>query len=464
MTSRLLAVMALLGAAIVGYLVLSDGDDRYLVKLEMANAGGLRNGANVRVGGAPAGRVTDVRINADDLAVAELRLEPEVAPIGKGARALVDTDGLFGERFVQIERGDVDRPLPSGTLIGTDRTGVSVRLDDVIDALEPDTRQALGAFINEQGAAIAGRGRDLADVLMALPPGLGRTAQLLDQFAADNQALAGLVEASDRVVGEVARERRHLGRLMAGFGETLDVLDSRRANLGETVRRAPAMLQAAQRTLAALETAAGPLVPAAQGLRTTAPALTETLEELPSFAGEAIPALRTAARVAPDLQRLGTQATPVVRELRPMARDLSDYTRRGLDPFTDLLDRGAADIFGVMEGWARATQGRDASSHIFRFGASSGSEVLAAMLAPAPERRKRPRPARPAPQATPAPAARPKLPRPKLPKLPLLPEGTTEKLDELLRTDPVDTVDGLVDRLKAQPADRKDLLDFLLGP
>lgn len=465
MSSRMLAGMALVAAGIVAFLVLTGGDDRYLVRVEMKNAGGLRNGANVRVGGAPAGRVSALRLDDRDLAVAELRLEPEVAPIGDGATAVVDTDGFFGERFVEIDGGDSSRPRPSGTTIRAGETTVSTRLDDVVDALDLDTRQALQAFLAEQGAAIVGRGEELAEVLAALPPGLHRTGRLLDQFAADNAALGRLVESSDRVVAEVARERDQLGRLIGGFGDTLDVLDSRREGLGETVRRAPATLRSAQRVLASLEAASGPLIPAARGLRATAPALTSTLEQLPGFADEAVPALETAAGVAPDLVRLGTRATPVVRELRPVARTLSTYTRRGLGPFTDLLDQGTADIFGLMEGWARSTQGRDAASHIFRFGATSGSDALAGVLEPAPQKRERPRRRSSRPAPAPAPAPAPRLPKaPKVPKLPLLPDDAREKLDRLLERVPGDAAGDLLDRPGQPSQDQQPLLDFLLGP
>ena len=460
--ARVLALAGLAGVAIVAGLVLTGGDGRYLVRLEMDNAGGLRKGANVRVGGAPAGEVKQIRLDENDRAVAELRLEPGVAPIGRGARATVDTDGLFGERFVEIDRGDVRRPEPSGGVIPAARASVSVRLDDVIDALDVDTRQALRAFLNEQGAAIAGRGNDLAATLEALPSGLDRTGTLLAELAAEDRALARLVESSDRVVGQVAAERRELGRLLGGFGATLDTLDSRRRELGETVRLAPATLRAARRALVALNAAAAPLIPAARGLRETAGPLTGVLAELPGFADDAEPALQTARRVAGDLQRLATRATPAVRDLRPVAAELSTYTRRGFGPFTELLDRGAADVFGVMEGWARSTQGRDAASHIFRFGASSGSDAFAALVAPPPARRQpRRTPRAPAGGAAPALPRVPDLgelpPLPKVPKLPKLPK--VPRVPQLPSGSAVDAVPTDPD-----PARTGALLDLLRGP
>lgn len=447
------ALVVVAGAGIGAFLMFGGSDDRYMVKVELANAGGLRKGANVRVAGAPAGRVADLRLDGRDLAVAELRLDPAVAPVGAGASAVVDTDGFFGERFVQIDRGDVSRPAPSGTVIDATRASVSTRLDDVVDALDFDTQEALRAFLNEQGAAVVGRGRDLAAVLAALPPALDRTGELLDQFATDNRALGRLIESSDRVVAEVARERTDFGRLLHSFGATLEALDSRRANLGETFRRAPAALRSARATLTSLQAAAEPLIPAARGLRSTAPALTATLAELPRFTADAIPALKTITRVAPDLQQLGTRATPIVRELQPLATELSTYTQKAFGPFTALLDSSAGpDLLGTMEGWARSTQGRDASSHIFRFGATGGSDTLALLLQPPPKRRKG-KPLRAPRVELPSKASNPKLPDVKVPQLPdvRLPDlpGLSEALDAALGDGkPIDT----------------PLIDFLLGP
>jgi phospholipid/cholesterol/gamma-HCH transport system substrate-binding protein len=470
MNRGIVAGLAVLALTIVGYLVLSAEDDRYLVKLELENAGGLRNGANVRIGGAPAGRVTNVRISKDDLALADLRLDKSVTPIGKGATAIVDTDGIFGERFVQIERGDLDSPQPDGSTIDAKHSSVSVRLDDVVDALEPDTREALQIFLSEQGQAIVGRGEDLAQVLTMIPPSLDSTRELLAQFALDNQALGRLVESSDRVVAEVAGEREQLGRLLAGFGETLDLLDSRRNDLGETFRRAPETLQVARRALVELQDAVVPLVPAAQGLQASAPALTSTLQELPRFTAQALPLLNTAERVAPDLQRLGDGATPTVRKLAPMARELSEYTRVAFGPFTQLLDDVDQDLFGLMEGWARSTQGRDEASHVFRFGATTGSDTLAVLLSPAAKKPGRaPGAKKPsAPDETaaaPQPASGPtQLPGVEVPSLDALLPGVLGQVDKLVKKPPLETVNGLLDRLNRAPKSGEPLLDYLLGP
>lgn len=423
-----LAAGAVVAAALAVVLVLTGSDGRYGAKLVLEDAGGLRKGANVRIGGAPVGQVEDLVLDDDDHALATIRLDPSVAPIGEGARALIQADGFFGERYVEIDRGDVAKPQPDGSTIPIDRTSVSTRLDDLVDALDTDTRGALKSFLNEQGTLIVGRGRDLADVLAALPPGLSDTGRLLDQFAADNEALGRLVEESDRVVGAVAGERRQLGRMVEAASATLAALDTRRPQLGATVREAPATLRSAQDVLAALEQAVVPLAPAADGLRVTAPTLTATLRELPAFAAAAVPAFAIAEDVSPMLTELGTRATPTVRRLKPLARTLDTYATTGLDPFSEVLDAVAPDLFGLMEGWARSTMGFDESSRIFRFGATSGTDTFAVLLDAMPQSARKP-PRRALPDG-------PRLPRLPAPVRDLLPP----KVQDLLE-DPLGTVD-----------------------
>src|SRR3712207_6883661 len=56
-----------------------------------------------------------------------------------------------------------------------------------------------------------------------------------------------LFRSSDRVVAEVARERKHFGRLIGAAAGTLETLGDREAELGATVRKAPDTLVAARR-------------------------------------------------------------------------------------------------------------------------------------------------------------------------------------------------------------------------
>lgn len=448
----ILLVLGAVAAVLVVVLATSGGDERYAANVVLRDAGGLREGANVRLDGAPVGSVEKLELGADDRAHARIRLDPSVAPLGANAKVVIQADGLFGERYVDLDRGDVSRPQPDGSTIPPDRATVSTRLDDVIDTLNPDTRGALKQFFNEQGTLIVGRGRNLGEVLAALPPSLNQTGELLGQLGADQAVLGRLIEESDRVVAEVTRNRGSFGDVLAAAGRTLETLDTRRTQLGQTLDEAPSTLRSTQRVLAALQRAAGPLAPAADGLRRTSPALAQTLRDLPAFAEAALPTFADARRVAPDLARLGAGATPTVVKLATLARALSPYATDGLNPFTALLQTGAPNLFGLMEGWARSTQGYDGVSRIFRFGATTGTDTFAALL-PSIKEKAAPKTSKGGSRPAPRPAAPklPSVPKPKVPALPkldgrdLVPPVVAKVLEDVGRGKTDEAVTGLVD-------------------
>lgn len=449
---RRAVVVALLAAGAVALAaIVFGGSDDYVLHAKFRQAGGLREGFTVRIDGAPVGKIESLSLDADDHVVAKLRIDEGAAPVGRGVRATARAADLLGEKFVDLEPGNRSDAAPSGTVVPASRTGLAVELDDVINAVDLPTRQALKVFINEQGSAYVGRGQDLAALLAALPPSLDRTRELLSQFAGDGRALGRLVEESDRVVASVARERDSLGRLVSSAGDTLATLGRRSRELGATVQRAPGALASARRALSALEGAATALAPAARGLRTTTPALISTLRELPAFTAAARPTLRTLRDATPALERLGHEATPVVRRLQPLASELATFADAA-DPLTETLDTGAADLLGVLEGWARATQGHDEASHIFRFGLTVNPAAFADLvpLMGATERRRGQT------------RKRTRGPRTADAKPPKPPAATSpQRIDvEPLPDDATDTLGPLT----GEGDGAQQLLDYLLGP
>ena len=387
--TRGLTLGALAAVAVALAAITSGGSSGYVMYAKFGDAGGLRQGCKVRIDGAPVGQVESLSLNAQDQVVAKLGIDSSAAPVGTDAHATVRAADLLGEKYIDLQPGNRQAAARSGSTIPVARTALAVELDDVLNSIDASTQTAVRLFINEQGRAFVGRGGDLAATLSVLPSSLDQTGQLLGQFSQDNQALGRLVEESNRVIASVARERRPLGQLVGSAAGTLSTLAGHEQQLGATVARAPAALVSARRALAALEGAAMPLGPAAQGLSATAPQLTATLNALPALTAAARPTLATIRNVSPTLTQLGRGATPVVQNLRSLTNELGPFSA-ALDPVSQTLDKGTPDILGVLEGWARATQGRDGSSHVFRFGLtvspdtfSSLAPLFAATKAPA---------------------------------------------------------------------------------
>ena len=365
---------------------------------------------------------------------------------------------LLGSKLVEIDPGDRARPLPSGATIPPARVETPVDLQDVLDVLDSDTRVRLAVLINEAGTALTGRHADFNALLGRLPTSTHSVGRLLEQFAGDNRALAGVVDRSDAFLQAVAGQRRDLARLVHGFAETFATVADRRAQLRATLRGAPRTLRTLRGFLRELRATTVPLGPAARNLRASAAPLASALGAIPGFDVAARPTLATAADVAPRLSLLARDATPALRRAVPFLQTLSGFAG-DLRPATSALGLSVDDLFGTIEGWARAIQQRDGVGHFFRADLRIAPDLLqSAVDKKAPERRRgpsRPRqPDAPAP-TTPLPSVPvPPVTAPKLPGVPPLPSVPPVPVPKL---PPAPAVPGGA----GHPADK--LLDYLLG-
>lgn len=384
--------------AAVAVIVLAGGNgDGYRMRVELANAGGLREGSTVRVGGASVGKVTDLRLGRGDRAIADVELEDAAAPVGAGASAAVRSLNLLGQKYLDLDAGDRSRPQPSGSVIPRDRATIAVELDQVLDVLDPDTRARLAIVINEMGLSMTRRPSDYNAMLRRLPPTLSAATRMVGEVAADNRALGRLVERGDRLMARIATERRQLGRLVGVSASTMRNLASRRDRMGEALDRAPGTLTSLRGFLAELRSATRPLGPAATSLKAAAPSLVRTLTALAPFERTARPALDQASSVAPKLTRLVDDALPVVRQGEPTARSLAELSET-LPPLSSTLRRSVDDLLGGVEGMARSTQEQDNAGHYWRAAGIVSTEQIEGIVGQllkemAPKRGKGSRPA-----------------------------------------------------------------------
>lgn len=507
MISRFLVpivALALAVGATVAVINQVEGDDKYVIYATFDDAAGMLKNYNVKIGGVPAGTVEDIDLDEQDNAVIRMELDEEAAPIGAGATAKVRPVNLLGETYIDLDPGDLSKPLPSGSSMPKESTDIPVELDDALNTLDPDTRGAMRILINEAGIAMAGRGADFNAVLEELPPAIDEAEKVVEEVASENAALERAVVSGDRVVAAVAEGSEDFGELIESAADALETVAERRAELGETVRGAPGTLAALRSTLTQLDGAAQQLTPAARDLRRTTPALARTLTRAPEFAKDAEATLKTATRISPSLSKLGKQSTPTLRELGPTAENLATFVS-DTGPLVDALDRrkGLREVVEFMHTWSNAIRGRDGLGHHFRIHITFDEEIITSALsryaginlpaigpkppaAGAEETSNDPPPAQPRTPERPAPApAEPKPAQPKKPVKPLL-DGVTKGLQEIGK--PVEeAVGGLTGALEkglndglakganglldpgrksgaAGQSDTSKLFNYLLGP
>jgi virulence factor Mce-like protein len=378
MIARRVSTLALLIAvAVAVVLVLDSGSNPYVIKMRLADADGLRQGSPVAIGGQDVGTIS-MKVQAGEVVVS-MNLDHSQAPVGRDASASVASVNLLGQKRVELSKGELSSPAPSGYMLPAAQVNVTTDLDQVIDVLTPDVRSRLAILINAAGQAFTGREADFSQMLQQLPPDLNDGTKLVNGISSDNHTLGELVAHSDSFVAQLAGQRAQLIRTVKAFGDASATVQAKRAQLAATLQRAPGALATLQTFLVKLRSTTVPLGPAAVDITNTAPALEQTLAQLEPFRRVADPTLQEATQVAPELTRLATGATPVIGRATPVVASLARFSS-SFQPVSDALNGSVDNLVGILQNWSRAIQFRDGLSHVFRGEATMTPQILESML------------------------------------------------------------------------------------
>jgi phospholipid/cholesterol/gamma-HCH transport system substrate-binding protein len=359
-------LVTLIAVALIAVVLVSvvGGGRVYVLKLQLANASGLRPGSQVLLGGVSVGTVDSLRINRSGLVVAELHLNPDQVHVGRGASAGLVAANLLGEEYVALKPGDRSAPLPSGTALPQSATTQPTELDQIVGVLNGGTRARLAILLREAGVAVAGRRSDIGAILRQFPLSLTAATTLLRTMVQNTHTLADLVARSDQFISRMNAFGGPLKQVIGAAAGASETLAAQSRALGQTVRAAPTTLTTIRTFVLNLGNTAGNLrVPVGELARDARP-LNKLLAAVKPFTAAAVPTLDRAAAVAPTLTRLARRATPSVAAAVPMLASLQRIA--GLaQPLSAWIGLSAQDIVGIMNGWSRAIQFRDGISHVF---------------------------------------------------------------------------------------------------
>jgi phospholipid/cholesterol/gamma-HCH transport system substrate-binding protein len=369
------AVAAALAIAVVAVLaiVLGGGPD-YTVHARFEDAGQLVKGDLVEVGGRPIGTISDIGLSEDGQADVALRItDGDFAPLRRGTVTRIRTVGLSGvaNRFVDVSPGPRSgAQIADGGVLSTAQTRPVVDLDELLNALDAETRADLQGIIRDGAKIYGGSGRDANRALAYLNPALSETRALGDELTLDAAAVDRLIATSSEVVGALAARRTDVEQGIANTAATLRALAGRRDALRDALGRAPGVLGRARGTLARVRSTLSQVRPALRELRPSAPELARTLRAVVPAARSTDPVARRLRDVLPQLTAgldglpaLARGAVPALRSTTSAVRDALPIFA-GLRPYAPDLYAG---IFGGFGGTTSATY--DANGHFTRVAA-----------------------------------------------------------------------------------------------
>ncbi|HEY2831226.1 MAG TPA: MCE family protein [Sporichthyaceae bacterium] len=181
---------------------------------QLAEAGGLKSGDEVRVAGVPVGHVTSLQIR-DAMVRATLQIRRSI-DLGRDSQANVKVATLLGNHFLEVVPGG-GGPLPDRT-IPVANTLVPFQVEDIV--------QAGGAALEElDGAKIRGALKVLSDDFRGTP-------------ALTRQALDGI----SRLSAVVLTRRAQLNTLLQQADNVTANLDANRDSLVQLMQQASLVL------------------------------------------------------------------------------------------------------------------------------------------------------------------------------------------------------------------------------
>ena len=251
----------------------------YRLHAVFPNAVNISPNSPVRTAGVNVGKVTSVK-RVGEYGEVTMEISNSGLPIHRDATVKI-RPRLFleGNWFVELQPGSPGSPtVSSGSTLPVTQASDPVQLDQVLDALNTDTRANLQEFLIQFGKAYSEKPTPAEDAeqepevqgltgAQALNRAARRGPKALKGAAIVNQAIAGtherdlstLIDSIKRVTGALDVHSQALGELFTNFNTFLSEFANQSSNLRATVARLPGALHSATRAFVALGAALPPL-------------------------------------------------------------------------------------------------------------------------------------------------------------------------------------------------------------
>jgi phospholipid/cholesterol/gamma-HCH transport system substrate-binding protein len=306
-------------------------ESSYVVKAEFSSAQAVTpgQGQQVTISGVKVGDVAGVDLE-DGHAVVTLDLDERYAPIYRDASMLLRPRTGLKDMQVVLEPGTpASGEVPDGGTIPESQTQPDVNPDEVLGALDSDTRRYLASAVDALGTGLDGNGANLRRLLAAAEPTTAELRRLLNTFAARRDQIAHLTHNLSEISQIAGRHEGDIRRTIRYSSDALFSLARQDSSLRDSLTRLPGTLDATDSALRDSRPLASELGPAAHDLTPAVHRLTRSLSPLRPLVREATPNVRD------KLRPFVKAGVPALRELRPAAdalggtlTDLPSITRR----------------------------------------------------------------------------------------------------------------------------------------
>lgn len=335
----------LVGLAVTGYVLSQQqqpypswipllGDDRFELKAELSTAQAVTpgQGQTVNISGVKAGDISNVEL-VDGKAVVTMLVEAKYADlIHPNATVLLRPRTGLQDMTMELDPGTGSQPIEEGTTIPLSQTEPNINPDQILAALDGDTRDYLQLLLQAGGEGLGGRGKELSAGLRRFEP-LGRDLAAINGLLAQRRASIARSITSFRQLSEaLGRSDTHLAEWVTAQNQALQGFANQSEALQESLREFPSTLRATQQGLQSSAQLSRVVGPASRALIPTAESFAPAQVALQGFLNETVDPIRTQIRpfsrqVQRPVKHLKQASQPLAQTANSTAGALSDINR-----------------------------------------------------------------------------------------------------------------------------------------
>ena len=279
-------------------------------------------GQSVRISGVQVGLVGKVTLKNGE-GVVELDLDPKYKHlVHTNWTALIRPRTGLDDMFIELSPGPAGSPVaPAGYTIPISNTMPVVNLDEILSSLDADSREYLDLLVNGAGQGLkSGGGNQLAQVMERFEPTHRDLARVNSAVAVRGRNLQRLVNSLRRLNVALAAKQTQIVQLVDSSEKVFGAFASEDKNVSRAVADLPGTLNQTTSTLAKVQAFANVLGPAAKNLLPAAAAIPAANKALTALAVPGAPIVKN------QIRPFVIAARPVVRNLKPAAKNLADPT------------------------------------------------------------------------------------------------------------------------------------------
>jgi ABC-type transporter Mla subunit MlaD len=360
---KLLIAGGVVAAIVVLVVLLSGGGggNGYTVRAIFDSGGFMVQGEEVRVAGATVGEIESVDVTmpgeidsykggkpqaVPGKAVIVMKIDdPGFQDFRRDASCLIRPQSLIGEKFVDCQptlpRAPGSKPppplrkIPAGEpgagqyLLPVENNSTSVDPDLINNINQLPYAQRFRLIFNELGASLAGRGKDLEEVVKRANPVLRDVDRVFGILSEQRDQLAQLSADSEQILGPLSRERSSVAGFFGNAGAAAQASSEEGTSVEASLRKLPAFLRELRQTMGNFEEFSDAAGPVFGELGKAAPTLTSATRALTPFFAASTVSLKS-------LGATGEVLGPQVRSADPIVRKLATLGLSGVSPTTNL--------------------------------------------------------------------------------------------------------------------------------